>query len=44
MVDKKFGTPSELYIDTDTAYATVQRLSAVVVNKSKDISDLVFDK
>ena len=44
MVDKTFGTPFELYIDTDTAYATIQRLSAVVVNKSKDISDLVFDK
>ena len=40
----KFGTVSELYIDTETAYAQTQTLSAFVVHKSQDISDLVFDK
>lgn len=40
----KFGTVSELYIDTDTAYAQTQTLSAFVVHKPQDISDLVFDK
>ena len=44
MIKKKFGTVSELYIDTETAYATTQTLSAFVVHKSQDISDLVFDK
>ena len=40
----KFGTVSELYIDTETAYAQTQTLSAFVVHKPQDISDLVFDK
>ena len=44
MIKKKYGTVSELYIDTDTTYATTQTLSAFVVHKSQDISDLVFDK
>ena len=44
MIKKKYGTVSELYIDTETVYATVQTLSAFVVHKSQDISDLVFDK
>ena len=44
MIKKNFGTVSELYIDTETAYATTQILSAFVVYKSQDISDLVFDK
>ena len=38
----RFGTVSELYIDTETAYAQTQTLSAFVVHKSQDISDLVF--
>lgn len=38
----KFGTVSELYIDTETAYAQTQTLSAFVVHKPQDISDLVF--
>ena len=44
IIKKKFGTVSELYIDTDTAYATTQTLSAFVVHKPQDISDLVFNK
>ena len=44
MIKKKYGTVSELYIDTDTTYATTQTLSAFVVHKSQNISDLVFDK
>ena len=44
MIKKKFGTVSELYIDTDTTYATTQTLSAFVVHEPQDISDLVFDK
>ena len=40
----KFGTVSELYIDTETAYAQTQTLSAFVVHKPQDISDLVFNK
>ena len=44
IVINKFGTVSELYIDTETAYAQTQTLSAFVVHKSQDISDLVFDK
>ena len=44
MINKKFGTVSELYIDTETAYAQTQTLSAFVVHKPQDISDLVFDK
>ena len=38
----KFGTVSELYIDTETAYAQTQTLSAFVVHKAQDITDLVF--
>ena len=44
MIKRKYGTVSELYIDTETVYATVQTLSAFVVHKAQDISDLVFDK
>ena len=44
MIKKKYGTVSELYIDTETVYATVQILSAFVVHKAQDISDLVFNK
>lgn len=44
MIKKKYGTVSELYIDTETVYATTQTLSAFVVHKAQDISDLVFDK
>ena len=40
----KFGTVSELYIDTETAYAQTQTLSAFVVHKPQDISDFVFNK
>ena len=40
----KFGTVSELYIDTETAYAQTQTLSAFIVHKPQDISDLVFNK
>lgn len=40
----KFGTVSELYIDTEIAYAQTQTLSAFVVHKPQDISDLIFDK
>ena len=40
----RFGTVSELYIDTETAYAQTQTLSAFVVHKPQDISDLVFNK
>ena len=40
----KFGTVSELYIDTETACAQTQTLSAFVVHKPQDISDLVFNK
>ena len=42
MIKKKWGTTSELYIDTETAYATVQTLSAFVVHKAQDITELVF--
>ena len=40
----KFGTVSELYIDTETAYAQTQTLSAFVVHKPQNISDLVFSE
>ena len=40
----KFGTVSELYINTETAYAQTQTLSAFIVHKPQDISDLVFNK
>ena len=42
MIKKKYGTVSELYIDTETAYATIQTLSAYVIHKAQDITDLVF--
>ena len=44
IIINKFGTVSELYIDTETAYAQTQTLSAFVVHKPQDISDLVFNK
>ena len=44
MIKKKYGTVSELYIDTETVYAQTQTLSAFVVHKPQNISDLVFDK
>ena len=40
----RFGTVSELYIDTEATYAQTQTLSAFVVHKPQDISDLVFNK
>ena len=42
MIKKKFGTVSELYIDTETAYATIQTLSAYIVHKAQDVTDLFF--
>lgn len=42
MIKKKFGTVSELYIDTETVYATIQTLSAYVIHKAQDVTDLFF--
>ena len=44
MIKKKFGTVSELYIDTETTYATIQTLSAYIVHKAQDITDLFFNE
>lgn len=43
MIDKEFGTPFELYINTMTQYATTQLLSSVSVHAKHECSDLFFD-
>lgn len=42
MIDKKFGTPFVIYINTLTEYATKQMLSTVLVHKAQCINDIVF--
>lgn len=43
MIDKKFGTPFELYISTNTQYATTQMLSNVCIHAKHKVSDLFFN-
>lgn len=42
IIDKKFGTPSIIYINTLTEYATIQILSSVLVHEARCITDVVF--
>lgn len=44
IVDKEFGTPFELYIDTATQYATTQHLSGVMVHNKHDVSNMFFEE
>lgn len=43
MIEKKFGTPFELYISTATQYATTQMLSNVCIHPKHEVSNLFFD-
>ena len=42
MIDKKFGTPFLVYINTLTEYATKQMLSPTLVHEAQCITDIVF--